>query len=192
MGTALLEVDGEHVGEVFSIPESKLDGKQWVGVQFARADVVRSALRLLEDGEVWVPGETGVGSVPMCRLDEIGEIGPDRRRLVDGFEETASVTAYPMVKGHDTDYRRSLVCQTDSYLSPLAEPKGGQRPGYGQHLWQQSSRLLISERLWLETVRVIAMRSEERVLSNVWWPVKVADSGIEKTLSAWMNSSLGF
>ena len=77
MGTALLEVDGEHVGEVFSIPESKLDGKQWVGVQFARADVVRSALRLLEDGEVWVPGETGVGSVPMCRLDEIGEIGPE-------------------------------------------------------------------------------------------------------------------
>ena len=29
-GTALLEVDGEHVGEVFSIPESKLNGKQWV------------------------------------------------------------------------------------------------------------------------------------------------------------------
>ena len=77
-GTALLEVDGEHVGEVFSIPESKLNGKQWVGVQFARADVVRSALRLLEDGEVWMPGETGIGNVPMCRMDEIGEIGPDR------------------------------------------------------------------------------------------------------------------
>ena len=37
-GTALLEVDGQHVGEVFSIPESRLAGKQWVGVQFARAD----------------------------------------------------------------------------------------------------------------------------------------------------------
>ena len=74
-GTALLELDGEHVGEVFSIPESRLKGKQWAGVQFARADVVRSALRLLEDGEVWIPGETTVGNVPMCRLDEIGEIG---------------------------------------------------------------------------------------------------------------------
>ncbi len=190
-GTALLELDGEHVGEVFSIPESKIKGKQWVGVQFARADVVRCALRLLEDGEVWIPGETGIGSVPMCRLDEIGEIGPDRRRLVDGFEETASVTAYPMVKGHDTEKRKSLICHIDSYLSPLAQPKGGQCPGYGQHLWQQSSRFLISERLWLETARVVAMRSEDRVLSNVWWPVRVEDAATEKALTVWMNSSLG-
>ena len=57
-GTALLEVDGRHVGEVLSIPESKLVGRKWSGVQFARADVTRSALRLLDDGEVWVPGES--------------------------------------------------------------------------------------------------------------------------------------
>ena len=190
-GTALLEVDGEHVGEVFSIPESRLKGEQWAGVQFARADVVRSALRLLGDGEVWVPGQSKVGKVPMCRLDEIGEIGPDRRRLVDGFEQTASVTAYPMVKGHDTNERTTLVCHPDHYLSPLTKPKGGQRPGYGQHLWQQSSRFLVSERLWLETARVVAMRSEERVLSNVWWPIQVEDTSIEKAITAWMNSSLG-
>ena len=44
MGTALLEVDGRHVGEVLSIRESELAGKKWSGVQFARADVTRSAL----------------------------------------------------------------------------------------------------------------------------------------------------
>ena len=48
-GTALLEVDGRHVGEVVSISEDKLLHKQWVGVQFARADVIRSAVRLLDD-----------------------------------------------------------------------------------------------------------------------------------------------
>ena len=132
-----------------------------------------------------------IGNVPMCRLDEIGEIGPDRRRLVDGFEETASVTAYPMVKGHDTNERTSLGCHPDHYLSPLTKPKGGQRPGYGQHLWQQSSCFLVGERLWLETARVVAMRSEERVLSNVWWPIQVEDTSIEKAMTAWMNSSLG-
>ncbi len=190
-GTALLEVDGEHVGEVFSIPESKLKGKQWMGVQFARADVVRSALRLLDEGEVWVPGEAAVGRVPMCRLDEIGEIGPDRRRLVDGFEETRSVTSYPMVKGHDTEKRKSLICQTDSYLSPLARPKGGQRSGYGQHLWRQSSRFLISERLRLNTTRMIAMLAPEKVLSNVWWSINVEDVSYEKALTLWINSSLG-
>ena len=52
-GTALLEVDGRHVGEVLSMPESKLSRKKWSGMQFARADLIRSALKLLDDGEVW-------------------------------------------------------------------------------------------------------------------------------------------
>ena len=190
-GTALLELDGDHVGEVVSIPESKLTGKKWLGVQFARSDVVRSALRLLEDSEVWVPGENVVSSLPMCRVKDIGEIGPDRRRLIDGFEVTSSVTAYPMIQGHDTEQRRSLVCHPDSYLSPLAQPKGGRQLGYGEYLWQSASHLLISERLRLDTARVAAMRCEEKVLSNVFWEIKVENAETEKALAVWINSSLG-
>ena len=190
-GTALLEVDGQHLGEMVSIPESKLIGRKWSGVQFARADLVRGALRLLDDGEAWVPGEGKTGRIPLCRLDELGEVGPDRRRLVDGFDRTTTVTAYPMVEGHDTEQRKSLTCSPDAYLSPLTKPRGGQRPGYGDHLWRQSSRLLVSERLWLETTRVVAMRSEARVLSNVWWPVNLEGRTAEKALAVWLNSSLG-
>ena len=190
-GTALLEVDGRHVGEVVSIPESKLVGRKWSGVQFARADVTRSALRLLDDGEVWVPGESESASIPLCRLDDLGQIGPDRRRLVDGFDRTPSITAYPMVAGHDTEQRKSLRCSPNTYLSPLTTPKGGQRPGYGQHLWGMAGRLLFSERLWLETTRVAAMWSETRVLSNVWWPIRTDVVSVEKSLAVWINSSLG-
>ena len=179
-GTALLEVDGRHVGEVLSIPESKLAHKKWSGVQFARADLIRSALKLLDDGEVYVPGEGEATGIQLCRLDELGQVGPDRRRLVDGFDRTSSVTAYPLLAGHDTEQRKSLVCSPDAYLSPLTKPRGGQRPGYGDHLWQQSSHLLVAERLWLETTRVVAMWSEARVLSNVWWPIRVGDVAIEK------------
>ena len=190
-GSALLGVGGEHVGEVFSIPESELKGKQWIGVQFARADVVRTVLRLLDDGEVSVPGGTTVGNVPMCRVNEIAEIGPDRRRLIDGFEVTSSVTAYPMIEGHDTEQRRSIVCRPDSYLSPLVQPKGGRQPGYGEYLWQSASRLLVSERLRLDTVRVAAMRCEQSVLSNVFWEIQVENVETEKALAVWINSSLG-
>ena len=191
-GTALLEVDGRHVGEMLSIPESTFAGKKWPGVQFARADLIRSALKLLDNGEVWVPGLRGESaSIPLCLMGGIGQVGPDRRRLVDGFDRTNSVTAYPMVEGHDTEQRKSLTCSPDSYLSPLTNPKGGQRPGYGEHLWQQSSRLLVSERLRLDTTRVVAMRSDTRVLSNVWWPVRVEDEATEKALAVWLNSSLG-
>jgi hypothetical protein len=190
-GAALLEIDGRHVGEVVSIPESKLARKKWSGIQFARADLIRSALKLLDDGEVWVPGEGATAEVPLCRMEEMGQVGPDRRRLVDGFDRTTSVTAYPMVAGHDTEQHKTLTCSPDSYLSPLIKPRGGQHPGYGDHLWQQSSRLLIAERLWLETTRIVAMEAEARVLSNVWWPVRVGDAATEKALAVWLNSTLG-
>ena len=190
-GTALIQLEGEHVGEAFSLPETKLIGRQWAGMQFARADVLRSALKLLDDDEVWVPGENTVASLPMCRVKEIGQIGPDRRRLIDGFEVTSSVTAYPMVAGHDTEQRRTLACRPDSYLSPLAQPKAGFKAGYGEYLWQSASRLLISERLRLDTARVVAMRCEEVVLSNVFWELQVKNIEIEKSTAVWLNSSLG-
>ena len=190
-GTALLEVDEQHVGEVVSLPESKLVHRRWSGVQFSRAELLRSALRLLDDGEVWIPGERNTAAVPLCRVAELGQVGPDRRRLVDGFDRTKAVTAYPLVAGHDTEQRKSLTCSPDSYLSPLPKPRGGQRPGYGDHLWRQASRLLVAERLRLTTARIVAMRSERRVLSNVWWPVSVEDESIEKALTSWLNSTIG-
>ena len=190
-GAALLEVDSQHVGEAVSISESDLSGKQWFGVQFARADVTRSAARLLDSGEVWVPGAKDTSSIPLCRLEEIGEVGPDVRRLDDGFIRTSSVTAFPLVERHDTEKRRTFTCRPDAYLSPLAKPKGGQRPGYGEHLWQQASPLLVGARFRLNTVRVVAMRAETKVLGRMWWPVRVEGSEFEKVLTVWLNSSLG-
>ena len=190
-GTALLEVDGQHVGEVVSIAEADLAGKQWFGVQFARADVTRSATRLVNVGEVWVPGAESTANIPLCRLGELGQVGPDRRDVWDGFERTDAITAYPMVENHDTEQRRRMTAEPDKYLAPLVEPRAGRNLKPVAQLWPRSGRLLISERLWLETARVVAMRTPVRVLSNVWWPVRIEEAAYEKALAAWLNSSLG-
>ena len=190
-GTALLEVDGRHVGEVLSIPESKLVGRKWSGVQFARADVTRSALRLLDDGEVWVPGESESASIPLYRLDDIGQIGPDVRDVRDGFEPTGSVTAYPMVSGHNTEQRRRLFAEPDKYLAPLSQARPGRKLKRVDQLWPKAGQLLISERLWLNTTRVVAMSTDKPVLSNVWWPVKTGNHSWDKALSVYLNSSVG-
>ena len=190
-GTALLEVDGRHVGEVFSIGESQLVQKKWYGVQFARADMVRSALKLLADGEVWIPGEGETADIPLCRFDKFGQVGPDRRDMWDGFEQTDAVTAYPLVKDHDTEQRKRLITEPDKYLAPLAKPRPGRNLKAVAQLWPKAGRLLVAERLWLETARVVAMWSEARVLSNVWWPVQTESVSIEKALAVWLNSSLG-
>ena len=154
--------------------------------------MLRCALRLLNDGEVVVPGQTGTAQITLCRLDKMARVGPDRRRIVDGFDHTGAVTAYPFVENHDTDKRRSIVAPgPDSYLAPLVRPRGGQRPGYGDHLWKQAGQLLVAERLRLNTTRTIAMRIDRPVLSNVWWPVRTESRDWEKALALWLNSSLG-
>ena len=160
-------------------------------MQFARADVTRSALRLLYDGAVWIPGELDIADVPMCQLNELGQIGPDRRDIMDGFEQTDSVTAYPMVHGHNTNARNRLIVEPDKYLSPLAVARSGRSLKPLEQLWSKSARLLIAERIWLETVRVVTMRSAVRVLSNTWWEVGVENDAWEKPFAVWLNSSLG-
>ena len=51
--------------------------------------------------------------------------------------------------------------------------------------------MLVAERLWLNTTRTIAMRTDRPVLSNVWWPVRTENRDWEKALTLWLNSSLG-
>ncbi len=190
-GTALLEVDGRHVGELVSIPESKFAHKQWIGVQFARADMTRSAVRLLDDGEVWVPGGETTASIPLCKLGELGEIGPDVRDVRDGFEPTEAITAYPMVEGNDTEKRKRLSVKPDKFLAPLTQPRQGRRLKPLSLLWPKAGRLLIAERLRLNTARVVAMSTDTAVLSNVWWPFKTEIHAWDKALAVYLNSSIG-
>ena len=190
-GNTLLQVDSRHVGELVSIAESRFAGKQWFGVQFARADLLRAARNLLDNGEIRIPGTPTTAKVPMTQLAEFGPIGTDSRRLDDGFDKTGSITAYPLIDRHDTDDRKSLQCSPNAYLSPLAVPRGKQNSGYGERLWEQAGRLLIAARYWVNTSRVLAMRSEQDVLGRMWWPVRIEDDGLEKALTVWLNSSLG-
>ena len=190
-GTALLEVDGQHIGEMLSMPESKIAGKQWAGVQFAHADLTRSALRLLEDSEIWIPGEEATARIPLTRLEVLGKLGPDIRDVRDGFEPTDTVTAYPMVANHDTEQRKSLATEPDKYLAPLVEPRPGRHLKPFTQLWPKAARLLVGARFRLNTVRVVAMRSNTNVLASMWWPIRVEGPSQERAFAVWLNSSLG-
>ena len=132
----------------------------------------------------------GTGTA-LLGVDELGQVGPDRRDVWDGFERADAVTAYPMVENHDTEQRKRLVAAPDKYLAPLAKLRPGRHLKSVAQLWPKAGRLLVAERLRLDTTRVVAMPSETRVLSNVWWPIRVGDVPAEKALVIWLNSSLG-
>ena len=137
-----------------------------------------------------MPGETEIGDIAICRVaTSSARSALIRRDMWDGFERTESVTAYPLVENHDTN--DPAWRSPDAYLSPLVAPRPSRRLKPLSHLWPKAGRLLISERLWLETTRVAAMRAPMHVLSNVWWPVRIDDVDVEKALAIWLNSSFG-
>ncbi len=190
-GTELLSVGGQHIGESISVPMSRFADRQWAGVQFSRVDLLRAALSLTEDGRVRLPGITEIGSLPICLLSDIASIGPDRRDILDGFEQTDTITAYPMVVGNDTDHWTGLLAEPNRYLSPLAKARPGRRLKAATGLWSKSARLLVAERLRLDSIRLVAMCAKQHVLSNVFWEVKAATEQQEQALAIWLNSSLG-
>jgi hypothetical protein len=140
-----------------------------------------------------MPGAETAVAIPVKRLDELAILGPDRRDIYDGFRISNVETAYPAFWGHDAEKITSVAANPNKCLSPLvnAQPRRHLRsPGL---LWSRAGRIMIGERLWLVTQRVIAVRLHELALANVWWParLKSEDERHEKALALWFNSTLG-
>ena len=121
-------------------------------------------------------------------------MGPDRRDIHDGFHLCAgsSPTPYPAFWGHDASSVTSMAAVPNAYLSPLPKAKRGRPLRKATDLWPRAGRLLLAERLRLNTDRLVAMRAEEKALSNVWWPLALANhlgADHEKALTLWLNST---
>ena len=105
-------------------------------------------------------------------------------------------TEYPAFFGHDTAATTTIAQKPNRYLSALARRKKGRPLRDANLLWSRSGRLLVAERLWLITTRLVAVRLSEPVLSNTWWPVATYAEGIDsrkldKALALWFNSTPG-
>jgi len=159
---------------------------------FAQGELVHALWSLQERAE-WQGA-----SVPLCPLGELGELGPDRRDIYDGFEvldATSSPTGYPAIWGHDAQEVQTLVQQPNAYLLPLSQARPGRPLRDSQLLWRRAGNLLVAERMWLNTHRLVAVFISEPVLSNVWWPFRLHDhlasQDFAKALALWLNSALG-
>jgi hypothetical protein len=77
----------------------------------------------------------------------------------------------------------------NSWLVPWEQsPRGAD---YGEcRLWPRSGRILLVERLWPITHRVLAVGFDEAVLGNTWWAFQSDLSPEqEKALLLWLNST---
>jgi hypothetical protein len=180
-------------GEMIQVPASDIRRGNWnEGAAFAQTEMCRAA-HLLWQGKIFRPGVGTIGSVPLTRLKTIADIGPDRRDIHDGFKPTDQVTEYPAIWGHDTTTVQCMAQKPNKHLMALARAKKGRNLRDAHLLWTRSGRLLVAERLWLTTTRLVAIRTSEKVLSNTWWPVATdgGDKMLDKILTLWLNSSPG-
>lgn len=180
-------------GEAVSIPWADIRDGSWMPpCAFAQSDLLRMAHSLIK-GSVILPGRGVVGDVLLCRLEELGALGPDRRDIHDGYRLAKGTTLYPAFWSHDASTMTTIVQEPNQYLSPLHRAKAGRPLRNTDMLWPKAGRVLLAERLRLNTQRLAAVRLREPVLSNVWWPLLISpdDEGVEKALVLWLNSTLG-
>ena len=143
-------------------------------------------------GALVLPGLKKAKTVPVVRLSS-ATLGPDRRDIHDGFTESTSPTPYPVLWGHDADKMRTIGAAPNKWLAPRSTAGAGRTLRKVSLLWPKAGRLLIAERMWLASQRLVAVGLEENALANVWWPVRLAsdDRRKEKVLALWLNSTLG-
>ncbi|MCY4023115.1 MAG: hypothetical protein OXF32_06680 [Anaerolineaceae bacterium] len=193
-GVATLTIGGEKAAEMISVDCGTLKADWFLPCSFAQADLTRIVLRLRK-GEVWLPTLTKSAEVSLCSLETLGTLGPDARDIHDGFLAVDSPTTFASFWGHKANAVNRMAQEPNRWLQPLEKAKKGRKLRLASDLWQHSGNLLIAERLRLNTCRLSAVCLGRDVLSNVWWPTALYDdfsqTGANKILALWLNSSLG-
>jgi len=190
-GAGITAISGPNgkLGEIITLPPA-IDEQNWTGALFAQTDLLRTCWAL-ENGEFRLPVQRHYVRVPACRLDTLGSIGPDRKRISEGFKVTPDDwTPYPAFWGHESVNVRTMSQQPNAHLAVWRESPRG--PEYGPHLWERSGNILLVERLRSNTHRVVAVGFDQNVLGNTWWALqpKTLSQQQQKTLLLWLNSSL--
>ena len=195
-GALELLMGQEKLGEAISISWEEAKGwLQWMlPCAFAQSDLIRAAYQLLQ-GKLWLPGYGIKGLIHLCALNSLVKLGPDVRDIHDGFKTSLSPTAYAAFWGHNAQSVFTMAQTPNAYLVPLPQAKKNRPLRRVEDLWPLAGRVLLAERLRLNTQRLTVTRCSEPVLSNMWWPVKFIEhinmDCFEKILMLWLNSTLG-
>lgn len=152
-------------------------------VSLPEPGLVELGLRILREGDLGVVDRR----VPLVRLGEIVEsIGVDSPMFHEHFRRVDAETSFPIVFSGRESVRSRMVVRPNSY----AEPRTPRAPDVFRRF---SGRVLIPDRIWLDTAHVVAAYSEVPVISNVFYVVRLRDAspGAEKALVYWLNTTWG-
>lgn len=191
-GALDMMMDKRKMGEAVVLDQETVKQNWLFPCAFAQSYLTRVAYHL-QNGDVWLPGHAKVGSLPLIALDKLGSLGPDVRDIHDAFTFSEHLTPFLAFWGHSSQSVTSIEQMPNGYLAPLPAPKANRPLRKIESLWPLSGRILLAERLRLNTQRLFAIKLPYIVLSNSWWEVSMQDDitdDMEKALVIWLNSTL--
>ncbi|MCL5971515.1 MAG: SAM-dependent methyltransferase [Firmicutes bacterium] len=158
----------DKLGEVFTLSAPQSD-HPWTGALFAQAHLAELTA-MLSHGALTLTGVTTF--IPLCPLRNLGTLGPDRRDIHDGFavsfgdDEWSPYAAFWDHKASDV----GTIAQTPNAMLIARKTAAAGRPvRSAEKLWLGAGRILLAERLWTITHRVIGVGFTQPILGNTWW-----------------------
>lgn len=150
-------------------------------------------IKILEEIENILDGTLKVGSqqatIPLIRLNEIiSSIGVDRHRFMDTFQFVSEPVpgTVKVLRGGEEAQRKTMRTSPNTYAHPIIDR--------GKAIFEKTGgTFLVPDRIWISTAHVISMLSDEKLISNIFYAVRLKDETPErlKALCLWLNTTWG-
>jgi hypothetical protein len=146
------------------------------------------------DEVVWLlDGTLKIGSqnvkIPLVRLNNlVASIGVDAHRFMDTFKVVNENIpgSIRILHGGEEAQRMTMKTSPNAYAVPIIER--------GKKIFQQvAGCLLVPDRIRVDTAHVISLLSDERVISNIFYAVRLKNESHEKikALCLWFSTTWG-
>ena len=163
-------------------PESRIAAGNWGGVQFLSPHLC-AKFAALRNGNLF----------PAVLLGDIADVGPAGQYVRGTFDRSTmpAVGGMSALWYHKTDITQTMAAKTDSHIA--AKPG---KESTANRLWKQRGTFLVPQRMRLNTVRALCVRTDTPALGSLWVPWTFKNSAIdrivlEKAFCAYLNSSTG-
>jgi hypothetical protein len=182
----------EKLGEVFTLAAPQMYAP-WTGALFAQGQLAE-VMAHLSGAELTLGGKTT--SIPLCSLGTLSNLGPDQRDIHDAFtvargdDEWSPYLAFWDHKASDV---RTIAQKPNATLLARTKAAPGRHLRHADKLWEGAGRILLAERLRMNSHSLVAVGLDQPVLGNTWWALhdEELSEHQRRTLLLWLNSTLG-
>lgn len=193
--TKTVRIESGVVGEVACFPSPKLQSN-WTNAIFAQCELMKAHWALVQDHCLETPDNLKSTDLDLCRLGDLGDIGYQRRDILDAFEVDKTASKWSRFKAywnHDARKITTIAQKPNATLIPRSKPLPNRKLKDPHAIWAKSSNIQLVSRLWPVTHRIIAAKVSKKVVGNTWWAFDDSKLSEDQSnaLLLWMNSTIG-